>query len=137
MEPELEELQRLEVRNTEGAHDWQVREVVLFGDGKPWVYARSVLPNTLCQTDLVDLGDKPLGQIIFNDPRFKRSPFEVCMLSNMLSFKRKLNVQDDAKLWGRRSIFQYLQFNMMVAEIFLPDAPAYKTMTEMRKNGNC
>lgn len=134
MAPELEELRRLGAEEQEASKDWQVREVMLFGDGKPWVYARSVLPNALCQSDLVNLGNKPLGQIIFNDSRFIRSPFDVCELEDVESFVHKLNIQSKATLWGRRSTFQYLHFNMMVAEIFLPDAPAYKMMTEMRQH---
>lgn len=113
---------------------WQVREVVLFGEGKPWVFARSILPDELCQSDLARLGKRPLGKIIFNDSRFQRSPFDVCDIDDPFPLCQKLNIKACNRLWGRRSVFRYLHHKMMVAEIFLPDSPAYKQMIGTRVN---
>lgn len=125
--PELEEFQRLgQTLSEQQSQQWQIREVILCGDGKPWVFARSVLPNALCNSDLAELGARPLGQILFNDQRFKRLPFELTQISPSSEFHRKLKIQSNHALWGRRSLFSYQSHNMMVAEIFLPDAPAYR-----------
>lgn len=100
--------------------DWQVREVVLLGDGKPWVFARSVLPDELCTTQWQGLGNQPLGQRIFNDKSFVRSDFLVSKLAqNPLDCLQKTN------LWARRSSFSINQYSLLVAEVFLPDCPCY------------
>ena len=126
MQPELEELTQLRsgsllVNDTQ----WQVREVILCGNGQPWVFARSILPQQLCEMDLVELGNQPLGKIIFNDSRFVRSPFQLLKLPNTRHFSDLLAISAQRPLWGRRSVFDFKQLQLMVAEIFLPDCPAY------------
>lgn len=106
--------------------DWQVREVILWGENRPWVFARSIIPEALCSGDLANLGNQPLGKVIFNDPRFIRLPFQVGKLLQPDSLLQDLDIQAVAELWGRRSVFHFEQTEMMVAEIFLPDAPAYR-----------
>ena len=105
--------------------NWQVREVVLYGEGTPWVFARSVLPGELCQSDLKGLGRSPLGQKLFNDDRFVRRPFEVCRLAPASDFLATLDLPGCNELWGRRSVFAFQGMRMLVAEMFLPDSPAY------------
>ena len=109
--------------------DWQVREVLLWGDGQPWVFARSIIPQRLCQQDFADLNTQPLGQLIFNDKRFKRMPFQITHMLNPQPFYQQLSLSADMDLWGRRSVFGFEELKMMVCEIFLPDSPAYKTGT--------
>ena len=106
--------------------DWQVREVILWGENRPWVFARSIIPDALCCADLASLGNRPLGKVIFNDPRFVRLPFQVGKWLQPDSLLQALGIQPVAELWGRRSVFHFEQTKMMVAEIFLPDAPAYR-----------
>lgn len=108
--------------------DWQVREVILLGENQPWVFARSIIPRSLCQSDFANLGNKPLGQLIFNDERFKRSPFQVAHLSKPASLLMTLGFAKAEQLWGRRSVFALQDMKMMVAEVFLPEAPAYKNI---------
>ena len=46
----------------------QVREVVLMGDNRPWVFARSLIPASFVEnvmSDITQLGDKPLGKIMY------------------------------------------------------------------------
>lgn len=105
--------------------DWQIREVVLIGNDQPWVFARSIIPQALCERDLAALGNRPLGKILFNDVRFKRQPFELMHLSDGTDLLGKLNIKGSSSLWGRRSIFQFKHYHLMVAEVFLPQAPAY------------
>ncbi|GGW85100.1 chorismate--pyruvate lyase family protein [Alteromonas halophila] len=99
-----------------------VREVLLCADGVPWVFARSVIPHALIYGELADLGSEPLGKRLFNDARFTRSAFELCTLPST-AFSDNLVRK---ALWGRRSRFARDGYRMIVAEVFLPPAPAYE-----------
>lgn len=112
--------------------DVLVREVILFCDNVPHVFARSILPlKSLIgeQKQLAHLGEQPLGQVLFNNPKLHREILQlaelaptqrVCELAQMLNFEVKHN------LWGRRSLFTIEDKPLMVAEIFLPAAKAYR-----------
>ncbi len=133
MNPELEEIDRLNFNLPSDANpcakqQWQIREVLLCGNDQPWVFARSVLPQALCERDLSDLGSRPLGQIIFNDNRFVRQPFELIEISKQDVFLKRLAIESEFSLWGRRSLFQFEHHHLMVAEVFLPQSPAYQTL---------
>ena len=104
---------------------WQIREVVLFGDGKPWVFARSVLPEHLCKTTWATLGSQPLGQRIFNDDNFVRSEFVISKLTQNPLVTESTSNNSHHELWGRRSAFKIEDWNLLVAEVFLPDCPSY------------
>ena len=106
--------------------EWQVREVLLWGDNQPWVFARSIIPQKLCESDFVNLNTKPLGQLIFNDRRFKRMPFEVTTMYSSKAFLAQLHISSEMALWGRRSAFSFENLKMTVSEVFLPGSPAYK-----------
>ncbi|MFT4807590.1 MAG: chorismate--pyruvate lyase [Paraglaciecola sp.] len=108
--------------------EWQVREVLLWGDNQPWVFARSIIPQRLCESDFVNLDTKPLGQLIFNDKRFKRMPFEVTNMCSSKDFLAHLNIPSEMDLWGRRSAFSFESLKMTVSEVFLPSSPAYQEM---------
>lgn len=105
---------------------YQVREVLLCGNGTPWVFARSVIPQSLIASELSNIGKEPLGKRLFNDARFIRSAFELCALS-----ANQLGYEEAVTLWGRRSLFTLGNASMIVAEVFLPNAPMYnKTMCD-------
>jgi len=109
-------------------HQWQIREVILYGDGKPWVFARSVLPEHLCKTTWATLGNQPLGQRIFNDNKFVRSEFVIAQLDNNPIAGLGLDPPSPAStnvLWARRSAFKIEDWHLLVAEVFLPDCPSY------------
>lgn len=109
----------------------QVREVVLMGDDSPWVFARSLIPASFVEnvmSDITQLGDKPLGKIIFNDPRFERQAFQLTKIDPSERFVDHLQLHDSRQLWGRRSLFRYNEHRLSVAEVFLPDSPAYSNM---------
>lgn len=129
MQPELEEIAQFSaVNSTKNPRKWQVREVLLSGNGEPWVFARSILPQTLCDMELEELGSQPLGQIIFNDDRFVRRPFQLLHILPQQGFQRKVGIKADMPLWGRRSVFDFNQLQLMVAEVFLPQCPAYREL---------
>lgn len=125
----LEEFQRVRLSNQElNPEEWQVREVLLWGDNQPWVFARSIIPQKLCEIDFVNLNTKPLGQLIFNDKRFKRMPFEVTNMCSSKDFLTRLHIPSEMDLWGRRSAFSFEGLKMSVSEVFLPSSPAYQEM---------
>ncbi|MCW8864842.1 MAG: chorismate lyase [Colwellia sp.] len=109
-----------------------VREVLLYCDEKPQVFARSLLPLsslTGAEQALANLGTQSLGQVLFNNPSLERQAIEVAKFSAnstvaKLATDLQLTVKHD--LWGRRSIFVLENKPLMVAEVFLPDAFAYQ-----------
>jgi chorismate--pyruvate lyase len=98
-----------------------VREVVLMGDGVPWVFARSLIPEAFFRmgdTGLDNIGDKPLGKLIFNDARFSRGDFDIAQVTHPL-------LKNHQQVWARRSGFEYQGLKLLVGEVFLPESPAY------------
>ena len=81
-----------------------VREVELLGSQKPVVNARSLIPLTDDTIDILKIGSRPLGEILFNDPEIKRGHLEVGSFNNS---------------WARRSTFTISKTNLLVTEIFL------------------
>lgn len=97
-----------------------IREVLLFGADRPWVYARSVASKTSLNHihyNLDTIGSKPLGEILFSDDSFRRSPLEVTRYPMSLLPAG----QQYSNLWARRSNFINNEINVLVQEIFLPD----------------
>lgn len=99
-----------------------VREVLLCDNATPWVYARSVIPDTLMSAEFNQLGEQPLGRRLFNDARFSRGEFEICRTGHPL-----FAADSGLNLWGRRSVFHFQQHALLVAELFLPASPLYQT----------
>jgi chorismate lyase len=96
----------------------QVREVILWCNELPCVYAQSWLPeHTLAQLQpLADLGERPLGDYIFQHQSLQRGTIEATELVIALS---QLTVP--VRCLTRRSVFQLQQLPLLVAEAFLPD----------------
>jgi len=58
--------------------DCWIRTVQLHCHGHPWVYARTVIPNLTPRNPwyaLKQLGNQPLGDVLFNTPHLARSQF--------------------------------------------------------------
>jgi len=81
-----------------------VREVFLYGDNEPVVFARSVIPKNSTTESIMEIGNKPLGEILFTDPNILREPIEITF-------------QND--IWGRRSVFVMNNIRILVSEFFL------------------
>ncbi|MDN3652790.1 chorismate lyase [Thalassotalea ponticola] len=111
-----------------------VREVVLFCDHQPTVFARSLLPLaslTGPQQQLAELGERPLGQVLFNDPNLRRDIVEIAEIAPSLrvcELAALLDLQVTHSLWGRRSLFYIGDKPLMVAEVFLPGSAAYENL---------
>lgn len=112
-----------------------VREVLLYCDDKPQVFARSLLPLsslTGSEQALADLGTQSLGQVLFNNPSLERKTIEVAefdLTSSVGKLAQDLQLNITHSLWGRRSIFMLENKPLMVSEVFLPGAFAYQTKT--------
>ncbi len=87
---------------------WQaqsiVREVELLGNGQVVVFARSVIPITNDTQNLLKIGSKPLGEMLFNGKNIKRS---------------QLQITHTHSAWGRRSIFTIGSTQVLVSEFFI------------------
>lgn len=89
------------------------REIILYGDGVPWLAACTLAPlSTLCgeEKKLLQLGNTPLGHYLFHHANLKR---------DMLQPGRC-----DA-LWGRRSRLYLNQKPLLLTELFLAASPIY------------
>lgn len=96
------------------------REVILRCDGKPVVYAQSWIPESL--QHMTGLGTKPLGEVLFQHPKWQRRDLQVTTLDNQLYtlIDQLDDVQNTAKA-ARRSIFSQNGAEMLVCEVFLTE----------------
>ena len=105
-----------------------IREVILYGKGQPWVYARSIIPlQTLTGRlrKLRHLDSRPLGALLFNDVTMRRDPVEVASMSSTNAQLPQTLRGVTAPMWGRRSVFHLDQKPLLVSEIFLSDFKPY------------
>ena len=90
-----------------------IREVVLYSDEKPLVYAKSIIPIETINFGLRLLGnlkENPLGDILFSDPEIKKK--------YMLFAKFQSN---EKIFYGRKGIYAVKGYPFSVCEIFLID----------------
>ena len=88
-----------------------IREVVLFSDEEPFIYAKSILPLETIRLGLDALGnlkENPLGDILFSNPEIKK---EYMLFSKFESNKRIF--------YGRKGIYTVKGYPFSVCEIFL------------------
>ena len=107
----------------------QLREVILWCNELPCVYAQSWLPTHTIQTlrPLAHLGERPLGDYIFQQPGLQRGVIETAQLSLPLS-QWQLTPAESGLLapaqptlcHARRSVFTLQGLPLLVAEAFLP-----------------
>ena len=130
MRPQLSEQKVLNMADRSLA---LIREVLLYGNDQPWVFARSVLPLsslTGAQRRLQKLDNRPLGALLFADPSMRRgamqiSRIKVGQLPLLGDLEADILTKPDTPLWGRRSVFYIDQKPLLVSEVFLPDFGPY------------
>jgi chorismate--pyruvate lyase len=104
-----------------------IREVELLCDQSPWVFARTVIPATSLKGSarrLASLGERPLGAVIFSDPKVRRGMTQLARLlpRHPLFAAATVHVETKPKeLWGRRTLFYLSGRPILVNEIFLPE----------------
>lgn len=121
--PLANETQSLGLKPNEAA--W-VRCVILKGQGKNWVYARTVIPDfteTNPWSHLQKLGSKPLGEVLFQDKNIKRTPFTFASQS-LETWPYLMNHLGSEKAhkkgYARRSKFTQQGAPLLLTEVFLP-----------------
>ncbi|MBZ9611264.1 chorismate--pyruvate lyase family protein [Rheinheimera maricola] len=95
----------------------QLREVILWCNDMPCVYAQSWLPQQTVTAlrPLADLGERPLGDYIFQQPGLQRGIIEATQLDIALPL---LSIAE--RCYARRSVFTLNGLPLLVAEAFLP-----------------
>lgn len=107
-----------------------LREVLLIADGRPVVFARSVLARGEQRGGWLRLwrgiGSRPLGAALFTDRRVSRQPLASARITgnDRRYHLARLSLPPDAALppalWARRSVFRLHGRALMVSEVFLP-----------------
>ena len=93
--------------------DMKIREVILYGNQNPRVYAQSIIPvETINQglSKLGKLGTKPLGDILFEKKIFTKEN------TIFAKFKDGKNI-----FWGRKTKYNVKNKPFSVMEVFLID----------------
>tara|TARA_R110002111_G_scaffold7872_2_gene30210 strand:- start:328 stop:873 length:546 start_codon:yes stop_codon:yes gene_type:complete len=123
IKPLTDESLSLQIPNYELSYQ---REVRLMDGQEAHVYARTVVPRTTYMSmphRFNQLGNKPLGELLFTDATVRRGPIEIaCLKPGQWLYEMALLEEDERpdKLWGRRSHFYIAGKALLVNEIFLP-----------------
>ncbi len=135
--PDLNEAQALDMRR--GSHAL-IRQVQLLCGGRPWIFARTVIPVSSLRgrlKRLARLGTSPLGGVLFADPGMQRGVVELaCIRPGQALYTAAtahLRKRPPA-IWGRRSVFTITRKPLLVSEVFLPDFPATSVARRVRSN---
>ncbi len=104
-----------------------VREIELTCDGRPWVFAQTLIPeSTLArQRWLSTIARSALGERLAAVPGLERGPLEFARLvAGDHRFERALRERRESPgaLWARRSWFAIEGCRLLVQEVFLPEA---------------
>ena len=89
----------------------RIREVILYGNENPIVFARTIIPNTTIEKGIRELGkigNKPLGDILFEKDIFSKEDIVFA------SFKDK-----ESLFWGRKIKYTVKDQPFSVMEVFL------------------
>ena len=92
--------------------DVRIREVILFGNSSPLVYARSIIPNLTSSKGypgLGSIGTKPLGDLLFQSKLFVKTKREFAQFKML----------DGKIVWGRRTNYLVRDYPLSVMEVFL------------------
>ena len=102
-----------------------VREVTLMDGDRPMVYARSIIPRTVLvgrYRRLANLGQRPLGELLFSDPGVRRGDTHLLRLSPNAPLYAAAEARTPIRLpelWGRYTLFYIHKRPLLVTEIFL------------------
>jgi len=102
-----------------------VREVMMHVALSPWMYGRTVIPDTTLNSgagQLKLLGDSPLGKVLFDNKKSTREFIEIAKISPLHHlFPQSVDKEQYPYLWARRSLFSFNGQPVLVQEVFLPD----------------
>src|SRR3989338_5272639 len=103
-----------------------VRQVQLLCGGRPWVYARTLLPRATLtgpERRLAHLKSRSLGAVLFADPTMQRGRTEIvrlCPTDDLYTLAAQTLDTLPAEIWGRRTVFRLRGKPLLVSEFFLP-----------------
>lgn len=105
------------------------REVFLYADGQPVVFAHSACARRHLRgawAALGGLGNTPLGAMLFSHPLVERRPLRFKALRSHHPLYRRIAGLMGAPdlLWARRSLFYLHGAPLLVTEVFLPGIAA-------------
>lgn len=118
-----------------GAKQANCREVLLLCDGQPWIYASSLYTQSAEQAvpALAGLGERALGELLFEHPQLTRSAFEFAQLNQaqwqgLQQTQQLTSLVNSTQLlpWARRSVLAIPQAQVLVTELFLPQEHVYQ-----------
>jgi chorismate lyase len=107
------------------------REVLLCSEQKPLVFAHSITTRNSLRRGfhlLGRTGSRPLGALLFADPKIMRSALSYCQIDRRHPLWRKAVAAagpQERTLWARRSIFYSGQDQLLITEVFL--SPPFKS----------
>lgn len=125
--PNTEEKQRLK-----GKDQAVIREVLLYCNEKPWVFARSLFSPSAENADtlnLQQLGNQSLGESLFARSDLHCGDIEVAeaVLTHPVAQLNQLWFGQNQRLLGRRRMFSTGGEQLLVSEIFLQPSPLYSS----------
>ena len=103
------------------------REVFLYADGRPVVFAHSTCAVQQLRgawRAMAGLGNRSLGSLLFTHPLVSRQPlhFKVLPAHHPLYCRAAAVLSaPPARLWARRSLFYLNNSPLLVTEVFLPE----------------
>lgn len=114
-----EEAAALTSRNIRSA---LVRQVLLYCGDVPLVYARTIIPATTitgAQRRYANMGNRPLGAMLFADRTMRREEVEVGVLpAGHMAYEF---TDSTDPVWGRRSVFRVGGKPLLVSEYFFTE----------------
>ena len=124
LRPGRDEHALLQVRADELSY---VREVALLCEGRPVVFAHSVVAAASLRgpwAAVTGLGSRPLGEALFSNPLVERGDLQYRRLSAfhpLSCHARRAGVSiEEQDLWARRSLFSLQGHPLLVTEVFVP-----------------
>jgi chorismate--pyruvate lyase len=103
-----------------------LRQVYLYGNRQPVVYARTMIPLTSLRGELrrvTRLGSRPLGEFLFTKLVAVRARIELAAIPPLHPLHKKIcreTTHCNETLWARRSLFMVGSKPLLVLELFLP-----------------
>lgn len=97
-----------------------VREVLLICKGRPWVFARSLLPESSLRGKLRflrKLDNRPLGALLFREKSMRVGLQELALIPPQ-ALPAPEGLKENA--WGRRNVYFLHDCPLLVTEVFLP-----------------
>lgn len=103
------------------------REVFLYADDQPVVFAHSACARQHLSgawAAVRNLGNRPLGALLFAHPLVERKPLHYQALRSTHPLYQRATVRlvnPPGRLWARRSLFYLCGAPLLVTEVFLPE----------------